>query len=160
MSRDSKRDRLNRRKKAVPTLSDLSTPASSVSPRREATVKSPPQVIELDWIEWEIKQARLELDRAITGLERNYYVRQELSSALNHAVWAWTRAHSSRKSPNNQSNNDVFLDEAPAALIKLHMKAHSALTQLAVGFIAADTVMEAVSRMVEATLNAASRPSK
>lgn len=142
------------------TSPDLSTPASSVSPRSEAAVKSTPQAIELDWVEWEVKQARLELDRAKTGLERSHYVRQELSSALNHAVWAWTRAHSNRKSPNNQSNNEVFLDEAPAALVQLHMEANSALTRLAIGFIAADTVMEAVSRMVEATLNAASRSSK
>lgn len=108
------------------------------------------QMTERDWIERQARQARLELERAKEMVRHNRYAKQELTSAANHALWAWTRAHSTRRVSNNQKNHEVFLDEAPTELVKLHNEAFSAITRLSYDVVSPGTVVETVDRMIEA----------
>lgn len=107
-----------------------------------------------EWIEWEIEQARLELVRAKDNFESDRYFRRELTSAVNHALWAWTRAHSARLISNNQSAYEAFSDDAPEELINLHTEAASALSRLDYGLVSSLAVLEVVNRMIEAITKA------
>ena len=127
----------------------LVPPGAALLAMREASLqplaKATRPMNKSDWIEWEIKQARHELARANDSFECHRYFKRELSSALNHAVWAWTRAHSTQNISHNQSNHETFSDEAPVELVQLHKEAVSALSRLEYGFVSAGSVIETVT---------------